>query len=408
MRIGMAWVLVLAGCAQGHVLEDAGAAMDAQRPIDASRPMDAAPPVDAGPRDAGAAMDAQLAMDAAADGGPLDAGMDAFVAPDAGCGVGRALCGGSCVEVTMNVAHCGACDVACAAGESCVAGVCTPPPATWSTRANDVSCTSPGVLGSRRSFTCPPGGSAGSVWGTGEYTHDSSVCTAAVHAGRITFAAGGAITIEMRAGRSSYVGSSRNGVTSSSYGTWSCSFAVVGPACPSSAADDCDDLCIDTTSDEANCGACGIVCPTGRMCSAGSCGCGPGETACGGACVDTTSDEANCGACGTTCASGELCVAGACGARAITWSTSASDHDCSMAGVIGSRFRYACPASGVAASAWGTDVYTHDSSICTAAVHAGRITLASGGNVTIEMAPGQSSYPGSTRNGITTSTWGSW
>jgi hypothetical protein len=34
--------------------------------------------------------------------------------------------------------------------------------------------------------------------------------------------------------------------------------------------------------------------------------------------------------------------------------------------------------------------------------------VAAGGMVTIEMAAGLGAYPGSTRNGITTSTWGSW
>jgi hypothetical protein len=57
---------------------------------------------------------------------------------------------------------------------------------------------------------------------------------------------------------------------------------------------------------------------------------------------------------------------------------------------------------------WGTDVYTDDSSVCTAAVHAGLITLAGGGTVTAEIRPGQSSYKGSTRNGITSSPYASW
>lgn len=34
---------------------------------------------------------------------------------------------------------------------------------------------------------CPPGGAARTVWGTRVYTYDSSVCTAAVHAGLATF-----------------------------------------------------------------------------------------------------------------------------------------------------------------------------------------------------------------------------
>ena len=56
--------------------------------------------------------------------------------------------------------------------------------------------------------------------GDGTYTDDSSVCTAAVHAGLISLARGGSVTVQIRAGLSSYVGSTRNGVTSKSYGGW--------------------------------------------------------------------------------------------------------------------------------------------------------------------------------------------
>jgi hypothetical protein len=82
------------------------------------------------------------------------------------------------------------------------------------------------------------------------------------------------------------------------------------------------------------------------------------------------------------------------------WSTTAQDRRGSSG-----FFTYTCPPNGSRASVWGTDVYTDDSSICTAAVHAGAITFARGGNVTIEIAGGQPSYTGSTRNGITTSNW---
>ena len=54
---------------------------------------------------------------------------------------------------------------------------------------------------------------------------------------------------------------------------------------------------------------------------------------------------------------------------------------------------------------YGTDVYLDDSGICLAAIHAGLITPA-GGTVTIEIRPGQASYVGSTRNGVTSSTAG--
>lgn len=56
---------------------------------------------------------------------------------------------------------------------------------------------------------------------------------------------------------------------------------------------------------------------------------------------------------------------------------------------------------------WGTGVYTADSNLCRAARHAGVIG-AGGGVVRVTAAPGQSSYAGSTRNGVTTSNWGSY
>jgi hypothetical protein len=52
------------------------------------------------------------------------------------------------------------------------------------------------------------------------------------------------------------------------------------------------------------------------------------------------------------------------------------------------------------------DIYTLDSSICNAAVHAGKLASESGGSVTIELRPGESSYKGTTRNGIKTNDYG--
>lgn len=80
-------------------------------------------------------------------------------------------------------------------------------------------------------YACPAGGSPGNVYGTGVYTDDSKVCSAAVHAGRITLAAGGKVFIKILPGRANYLGSSRHGITSSSYGSWSGSYQfVAGPA----------------------------------------------------------------------------------------------------------------------------------------------------------------------------------
>jgi hypothetical protein len=185
-----------------------------------------------------------------------------------------------------------------------------------------------GQNGARYVFTCPFYGTAASVWGTDVYTDDSSVCTAAVHAGLITLAGGGSVTIEIRPGQDAYSGSTRNGITSSSYGSWVGSYVIVA-ATP------------------------------------GNPGVGTGGTG---------------------------------------WQANAA----SFRTFVGARFAYTCPAGGTAGSVWGTDVYTDDSSVCTAAVHAGLITRAGGGSVTIEMRGPQTSFTGSVRNGVTSSDYGGW
>ena len=58
-------------------------------------------------------------------------------------------------------------------------------------------------------------------------------------------------------------------------------------------------------------------------------------------------------------------------------------------------------------SVWGSGPYTSDSNVCVAARHAGVID-ASGGGVSAYAVDGQSAYPGSEQNGVTTSTWGSY
>jgi hypothetical protein len=86
------------------------------------------------------------------------------------------------------------------------------------------------------------------------------------------------------------------------------------------------------------------------------------------------------------------------------WFATAEDHRSE----IGERFTYDCPGGGPSAVVWGTDIYTDDSSVCTAAVHAGAITLEDGGTVTIEIREGLDSYLGTTANEITTGSYGAW
>lgn len=64
-----------------------------------------------------------------------------------------------------------------------------------------------------------------------------------------------------------------------------------------------------------------------------------------------------------------------------------------------------CPSEATATGAvWGDGVYTDDSAICRAALHAGAIGTR-GGMVDVFEAPGQPSYPAMTRNGVASGAW---
>ena len=99
-------------------------------------------------------------------------------------------------------------------------------PMTWQTRLNDLldSNGQPYPEGAQVTVACPPGGLPATVWGTDVYTDDSSICNAAVHAGLITYAAGGVVTLEARGAGEQFPGSTRNGVTTSNWGSWGRSF----------------------------------------------------------------------------------------------------------------------------------------------------------------------------------------
>jgi hypothetical protein len=93
----------------------------------------------------------------------------------------------------------------------------------WNTKANGFR----GQNGARFTYYFPRHGTFGSVWGTGLYTDDSSIATAAVHEGLITPEEGGVVTIEIRPGAPAYRGSARYGVRTGNFGPWQGSFVFV-------------------------------------------------------------------------------------------------------------------------------------------------------------------------------------
>lgn len=59
-------------------------------------------------------------------------------------------------------------------------------------------------------------------------------------------------------------------------------------------------------------------------------------------------------------------------------------------------------------SIWGTDIYTDDSSIAVAAVHAGILQPDETGTVMLTVLPGRETYRGSVRHGVASSDYPSW
>ncbi|WNG44739.1 protease B [Archangium minus] len=261
--------------------------------------------------------------------------------------------------------------------------------------------------------------SGGSVWGTDIYTDDSNACAAAVHAGAIP-ATGGTVVVTIQPGQSSYTGTTRNGITTSSYGAWSGSFSVSGQ-----------------TPTPSSCSSYNFTSYRGQNGTKITCSCGAvsGGSVWG---TDLYTDDSN--ACVAAVHAGAIPATG--GTVVVTiqpgqssytgttrngittssygaWSgsfsvsgqrpppTSCSSYNfTSYRGQNGTKIACSCGAvSG--GSVWGTDLYTDDSNVCVAAVHAGAIP-ATGGAVVVTIQPGQSSYTGTTRNGITTSSYGAW
>ena len=66
-----------------------------------------------------------------------------------------------------------------------------------------------------------------------------------------------------------------------------------------------------------------------------------------------------------------------------------------------------CPAGAASGSVWGSDPYTADSDLCTAAVHAG-VRTPNGGAIQAFAVSGSDSFIGSQQNGVTSADWGSY
>jgi hypothetical protein len=80
--------------------------------------------------------------------------------------------------------------------------------------------------GNEFEFSCPADCEKGALWGTGWYTVDSSICSAAIHSGAIKAAKGGKVTVKAKKGLRKYKGTKANSFTSEDYGEFHDSFVV--------------------------------------------------------------------------------------------------------------------------------------------------------------------------------------
>jgi hypothetical protein len=83
-------------------------------------------------------------------------------------------------------------------------------------------------------------------------------------------------------------------------GMWSCVMGACTIVCPPPKVE-CSGACVDTKTDNDNCGMCGNPCMQGtEQCVQGMC-CKTGQTVCSMMCTDTNTDPNNCGMCGKMC-----------------------------------------------------------------------------------------------------------
>lgn len=167
----------------------------------------------------------------------------------------------------------------------------------------------------------------GNVWGTDIYSDDSTLATAVVHAGLLKTGEHGVVRVTILPPQPGFNGSTKNGVTTQSFGPWEGSYRVE-PA---------------------------LMAPITFRPPVGP----------------------------------------------------APENLLEYRDKVGQTFRFLVVGS-TAGPLWGDAIYTDDSSIAAAAVHAGILREGQHGIVQVTILPPQDSYKGSTRNGVTSQPYAEW
>ena len=236
------------------------------------------------------------------------------------CSVGQTTCNGVCRDLQTDNLNCGACGTTCAAGTTCSAGVCV-----VSCSASLTQCSGTCVNLQTDNANC---GNCGLACAPGQVCSRGTCATSCATTLATCPSSAGAYCANTQNDPSNCGACGRNCALAHTAVTSCVAGACAVASCAANFAD-CDR---DATSgceanlqtDNANCGACGRACVLANAastCTAGACAvttCNAGFRDCNGVAIDgcevnTQTDNANCGACGVTCTAGRVCSGGVCG-----------------------------------------------------------------------------------------------
>lgn len=260
----------------------------------------------------------------------------------------------------------------------------------------------------------------GRLYGTSVYTDDSDLATAAVHAGVLRVGETKNITIRIIGGQSSYVASTQNGVTSLSFGSWSRSYlflntTVLPHVAPVNFAD-YEGKMGDIVSYSITGALDGRIYGTNIYTEESDFG-----TAAVHAGFLKVGDTKNItmrilsGRMWYTASTQNSISSLSYGpwSRSYTFLNTTSVTDTTPVnfadydGAVGDTFCY--PLTGALdGRIYGTNIYTDDSDLATAAVHAGLLHVGETKNITMRIIAGQPSYAASKQHGISSLSYGAW
>ncbi len=225
------------------------------------------------------------------------------------CPGGDTRCGAECVDTRTSSAHCGECGRACAASQSCAAGVCTALPSDCRTTPCPM-----GTYCNLGDGVCRPGCLADAE------CPQPGTCDPATHACRCAAATHRCGTVCLSDASPASCGAACSPCASQPNATATCAAGACGFTC-NAGFHRCGDACVSDASVEA-CGAACTRCPAapanGTVACTGTCvaRCNPDYHLCGAACVSDAS-PATCGSACSPCAAPPngvaTCASGACG-----------------------------------------------------------------------------------------------